>query len=192
MTRLSADRISGALTLLLLAVLTLVAWLLATLGLQSPTVEGLRAPESLKASLQDILLERTDPGGQRHYLVRAQSGLLTEDGGILLEGARLERQLAGSLQTRIVAGAARMSADQSQILLTGGVETLQVTAGASSETTSLSTQELEVRPQEDRARAAGAVRIVQTGRTLTGQGLELDLKSGQYRLLANTRLELSP
>lgn len=192
MNRLAADRISGALTLLLLAALTTVAWLLAELGLRGPISDGPQAPETVKASLQGIELQRTDLNGHRLYVILAKAGTLTEEGTIALVQPSLERLLAGSQHTQIRAGSATLSADQSTVQLTGGVTTTQARATQAQGLTQLTTEALLVRPLEERASTPGEVRIDQPGRSLTGSGLELNLRSGEYRILSNTRLELRP
>lgn len=190
MTRLAADRLAGALTLLLLAGLSLAAWLFSVNGLQGPSVHARRAPETLKASLQQVQIQRTDLDGQRLYVIQAESGALNEEGAMTLLRPVLERLVEGTQQTRMRAGLAELSADQAQLRLSEGVLTTQSRGIGASGQTALTTQTLVVRPLEDRASTTAEVRVEQPGRILTGQGLELDLKTGLYRVLSNTQLEL--
>jgi lipopolysaccharide export system protein LptC len=55
-----------------------------------------------------------------------------------------------------------------------------VSSGATGPRTSMTTQELNVRPDVKRADAPGKVVITQPGSILTGRGLQLDLASKQY------------
>jgi lipopolysaccharide export system protein LptC len=73
-----------------------------------------------------------------------------------------------------------------------GVMAQQIKTASPADRLELQTPELLVFANQERARASGAVRIAQRGRVLTGQGLELDLRTGQYRVLAQAQVEMIP
>jgi LPS export ABC transporter protein LptC len=192
MTRLSADRISGGLTLLLMAVLAIVAWLLAELTLSSRQEQVIGAPDTPKASLTAVKLERSDPTGQGLYTIRSAMGVQAQSGAILLRAPELERTVPGQTLTRITAGQADIAERQSSVALTGGVRATHTRLSEPSSPIALTTEALAISPAEERASSALPVRIEQGGRILTGTGLEMDLKTGQYKVLAAARVEIRP
>jgi LPS export ABC transporter protein LptC len=89
-------------------------------------------------------------------------------------------------------GKGELSPNQELVRLSEGVKATQITDGSRQDRLELETSELLVLTQEERASSTKDVRIQQGGRVLTGKGLELDLKTGQYRVLSQARVEIKP
>ncbi len=192
MNRLVADRIAGGLSLLLLAALTGVAWVLAELSaIRSPDA-AISAPDTPKAALRSVQFTKSDALGSALYTIQALAGEQVQDGRITLTSPIFTREIQGANRTEIRAGMGALSANHEEVLLSEGVVAKQEKAASPADRLELQTAELLVLAGEERARASGAVRIAQQGRVLTGQGLELNLKTGQYRVLAQAQVEIKP
>lgn len=192
MNRLMADRLGGGLSILLLTVLTAVAWMLAELSATRSTASSISAPDTPKANLRSVRLTQSDASGASLYTINAESGEQVQDGRITLRQPALKRTRQDANTTEMRSGKGELSPNQELVRLSEGVKATQITNGSRQDRLELETSELLVLTQEERASSTKDVRIQQGGRVLTGKGLELDLKTGQYRVLSQARVEIKP
>jgi LPS export ABC transporter protein LptC len=139
-----------------------------------------------------VQFTQSDALGSALYTIQALAGEQVQDGRITLTSPIFTREIQGANRTEIRAGMGALSANHEEVLLSEGVVAKQEKAASPADRLELQTAELLVLAGEERARASGAVRIAQQGRVLTGQGLELNLKTGQYRVLAQAQVEIKP
>ncbi|MGA0881744.1 MAG: LPS export ABC transporter periplasmic protein LptC [Burkholderiaceae bacterium] len=192
MNRLMADRIGGGLSLLLLIALTGIAWVLAELSSVRSPDASISAPDTPKAALRGVQFIQSDKAGSALYTINAVAGEQLQDGRITLTSPIFLREVQGVGLTEIRSGMGALSANHDEVWMSEGVMAQQIKTASPADRLELQTPELLVFANQERARASGAVRIAQRGRVLTGQGLELDLRTGQYRVLAQAQVEMIP
>jgi LPS export ABC transporter protein LptC len=187
-----ADRIGGGLSLLLLIALTGIAWVLAELSSVRSPDASISAPDTPKAALRGVQFIQSDKAGSALYTINAVAGEQLQDGRITLTSPIFLREVQGVGLTEIRSGMGALSANHDEVWMSEGVMAQQIKTASPADRLELQTPELLVFANQERARASGAVRIAQRGRVLTGQGLELDLRTGQYRVLAQAQVEMIP
>ncbi len=164
-------------------------WLLLSSGEPAEPEPGTVAGDRPDYVLHDFELVALDERGQESFTLRAPA--LARDPGtremeitspLFLVPPRSEGGDAWEIRART----GWISDGAGELRLRDDVEAQNDGSGSSA--TTLSTQALDVFPENDRIASAEPVTIVQPGSTIRGVGIEGDLAAGRYTLQSDVRI----
>lgn len=181
------ERFAAAFPVLLVAVLAAMSYWLER------AVQGPAAPRDGSTRhdpdyyVQDFVARQLGPDGIAvHQLEAKRMVHYPDDDSTHLESPTLQRYTQGTLTLKISANRARVSSEGKTVDFHDDVKAVRLATPERSELT-LTTDHLHVVPDDDFARTARPVVIVDANTKATAVGLELDNKAKTLKLLSNVR-----
>ena len=187
------ERLGGLLSIGMVGLLALAAWLLSELVAQSASPASSRPSGSISTVITQAEILQTNAQGQAQYQVRAPRVDLFNDGQALLDQPELV-SLAPSqagLAMSARADSAVISGNQQDIEIRGNA---RMTRPAQGKEPALEVTSPWIRfdLKAQTAQTTAPVRVVRGASVLTGDGLLLDQRSETIRVLSNTKMILKP
>ena len=187
------ERLGSLLSIGMVGLRALAAWLLSELVAQSASPASSRPVGSISTVITQAEILQTNAQGQAQYQVRAPRVDLFNDGQALLDQPELV-SLAPSqagLAMSARADSAVISGNQKDIEIRGNA---RMTRPAQGKEPALEVTSPWIRfdLKAQTAKTTAPVRVVRGASVLTGDGLLLDQRSETIRVLSNTKMILKP
>jgi lipopolysaccharide export system protein LptC len=187
------ERLGSLLSIGMVGLLSLAAWLLSELVSQSASPASSRPAGSVSTVITRAEILQTNAQGQAQYQVRAPRVDLFNDGQALLDQPELV-SLAPSqagLAMSARADSAVILGNQQDIEIRGNA---RMTRPAQGKEPALEVTSPWIRfdLKAQTAQTTAPVRVVRGASVLTGDGLLLDQRSETLRVLSNTKMILKP
>lgn len=158
-------------------------------GTQGATTLAARDPGY---SATDAQIIQTGADGEPRY--RLQAARIEQNPRTLevaLQDIRLETRAAEAARWQVTAASGTLSRNAQRLRLAGGVQ-LEGGDARDADRLRIATQALDYDLQDEKARAAGDVRITLHGHVLEGTGLEANLRARQVRLNSDVHGRFTP
>jgi lipopolysaccharide export system protein LptC len=187
------ERLGSLLSIGMVGLLSLAAWLLSELVSQSASPTSSRPTGSVSTVITRAEILQTNAQGQAQYQVRAPRVDLFNDGQALLDQPELvslaPSQVGLAMSAR--ADSAVISGNQQDIEIRGNA---RMTRPAQGKEPALEVTSPWIRfdLKAQTAQTTAPVRVVRGASVLTGDGLLLDQRSETLRVLSNTKMILKP
>ena len=187
------ERLGSLLSIGMVGLLALAAWLLSELVAQSASPTSSRPVGSISTVITQAEILQTNAQGQAQYQVRAPRVDLFNDGQALLDQPELVSLAPSPTGPAMSARAdsAVISGNQQDIEIRGNA---RMTRPAQGKEPALEVTSPWIRfdLKAQTAQTTAPVRVVRGASVLTGDGLLLDQRSETLRVLSNTKMILKP
>jgi lipopolysaccharide export system protein LptC len=187
------ERLGSLVSIGMVGMLTLAAWLLSELVAQSSGPVSSRPAGSISTVITQAEILQTNAQGGAQYQVKAPRVDLFNDGQALLDQPELvslaQSQPGPAMSAR--ADAAVISSNQQEIEIRGNAK---ISRPAQEREPALEVTSPWIRfdLNKQTAQTTAPVRVVRGASVLTGDGLMLDQRAETLRVLSNTKMILKP
>jgi lipopolysaccharide export system protein LptC len=187
------ERLGSLVSIGMVGLLALAAWLLSELVSQSSGPASSRPAGSISTVITQAEILQTNAEGAAQYQVKAPRVDLFNDGQALLDQPELlsiaQSEPGSAMSAR--ADSAVISSNQQEIEIRGNAK---ITRPALEKEPALEVTSPWIRfdLKNQTAQTTAPVRVVRGASVLTGDGLMLDQRSETLRVLSNTKMILKP
>ena len=187
------ERLGSLVSIGMVGMLTLAAWLLSELVAQSSGPVSSRPAGSVSTVITQAEILQTNAQGGAQYQVKAPRVDLFNDGQALLDQPELvslaQSQTGPAMSAR--ADSAVISSNQQEIEIRGNAK---ISRPAQEREPALEVTSPWIRfdLNKQTAQTTAPVRVVRGASVLTGDGLMLDQRAETLRVLSNTKMILKP